>query len=228
MPKANLALPKRIGLSKADKKLVCRGEVYPVLDFLVTEADGTVVRHETIKSKSYVEQFMRLLMVQMLQLPEQILFPIIDTGAITRYISNSAYTFNCNALANDATFGIVVGLDNTPPAITNRALVNQIAHGVGLNQLQHGNVTFGLPSDDGTTSQFTVTRVFSNNSGAGVNVEEVGLYVRGLEGFAIGIRNFTPLTGGLRTFCTIRDTPGVIAIGNGQALTVNYRQQAVV
>jgi hypothetical protein len=228
MPKPNLALKKQVRPFKPDKDIKKAGEVSALLDFFVTDVDGTVVRHETRKAESYLEQFMRLLMVQMLQLPETIMFPIIDTSAVTRYIANSAYTFNCNALVNDDTFGIVVGTGVGAPVITDRALGTKIAHGVGPGQLQYGAVTFGLPSDDGTTSQFTVTRVFSNGSGALITINESGLYVRGLEAFVLGTRNISPITGLLRSFCTIRDTPGAIAVGNGQALTVNYRQQAVV
>jgi hypothetical protein len=83
--------------------------------------------------------------------------------------------------------------------------------------MNYGAVTWGLPTSDATTSQFTITRNIANVSGGPVTVNEAGLYVRGSK--------YTSHY----YFMTIRDViGGGIVVPNGQTLTVNYRIQGVI
>ena len=77
---------------------------------------------------------------------------------------------------NNDDYGIVVGTSNAAIDLTDYALTSQCTEGVGANQLNHGATGFVAPATDGTSRIFEVFRTFSNNSGAGVDVEEVGLY----------------------------------------------------
>lgn len=197
------------------------GEVGAILELIVTDKDGNITEKRVMKSRSFVRQFMELLWAQAYQISENTPYNITDTGAgagTVRTISEGTLTFAANANAADITFGPVVGTDNTPATINDHRLGVIILHDAApptANRLQYGLVAFGAPASDATTSQFTITRNFANASGGAITVQEIGLYVKGLD----------PNT--TYYFMTIRDVVA-IAIPNGQTLTVNYRLQAQI
>jgi hypothetical protein len=65
------------------------------------------------------------------------------------------------------------------------ALAAKIANGTGAGQLQYGAVSITAPATIGQKRQITVARVFTNNSGASITVNEVGLVVSGIYYFLI-------------------------------------------
>lgn len=90
--------------------------------------------------------------------------------------------------------------------------------------MQYGGVAFGAPASDATTSRFTITRDFVNASGGAITVNEIALYV-----MAYGSDLPSEDTTNIKNFMIIRDIiAGGIAVADGQTLTVNYREQAVV
>jgi hypothetical protein len=193
------------------------GEFGAVLELVVSDKDGKVIEKRVLKSRSFVRQFLELLWVQAMQVPASVTYSVRDTGNTLRGLNDSIYSFNANAGAGDATYGIIVGTGTNTPTITDYALQTPIAHGSGAGQLQYGGVTFVQPASDSTTSQFTITRGFSNASGSAIAVNEIGLYVKGRA------------AGSQYNFMAIRDViAGGISVPNGQTLTVNYREQAVV
>lgn len=108
-----------------------------------------------------------------------------------------------------------MGTGTNVPTINDYTIQTLISHGTGAGQLQYSAVTFGAPSSDATTSQFTVTRNFANGSGAQVTVHELTLVVQSYADSNIQYSHMV-----------IRDMiPGGIAVPNGQTLTVNYRIQ---
>jgi hypothetical protein len=205
-----------------DQNLVKPGELAARIQLIVCRRDGVVRQQFQKLSESYVRQFLELLWVQM----NGALFYqyITDTSGIPQVIgldSDDNIAFAANAAAGSTAFGIVVGSGNTPPMITDYALQSKIAHGVSAGQLQYGGVTYGAPSSDATTSQFTITRNFANASGDAITINEIGLYVK-----AKTNTDRSPFT---RYLMTIRDViGGGIAVPNGETLTVNYRPLCVV
>ena len=208
---------------RPSKRVEIPGRVEAIIELIVTRQDGTVRERKAMKSESFVRQFLDLLIVQMENIPFVQPLDICDTGNIIRQMAFGKTTFAANAPTGDAIFGIVSGTGNTAPTISDYALQTQIAHGNGAGQLQYGNVAFGLPASDDTTSSFTITRNFANASGNPITVNEIGLYVKAQEGrYDSGSRQ-------TRYFMTIRDVlVGGIAVPNGETLTVNYRFQCVV
>lgn len=197
--------------------LLVPGEVGAILELTVKDKKGKVTDHRVMRSRSFVRQFLELLWIQALQVSENSPYQIRDTSNILRNINETCYTFACNAGTGVVTHGIIVGTGTTAPTIDNYAIETLIAHGVGAGQLQYSAVTFGAPASDATTSQFTITRNFANGSGAAITVNEIALYDKGnklLDAYY---------------FMVIRDViAGGISVPNGQTLTVNYREQAVV
>jgi hypothetical protein len=224
---AKVELEAKASALDPDHLVFAPGELGAILDWTVTDKDGKIREHRTIKSKSYVRQFFDLLMVQMNSTSELVPATIRDTGNIERDICVSAFNFACNAVANTDSYGIQVGTGNTAPTISDYKLQTQIAHGSGAGQLQYGGVAFGLPASDAIQSHFTITRDFSNLSGTPITVYEIGLVVKGdiPEPWQASKASIAAQY----NFLTIRD---VIAAGinvlNGETLTVNYRQVANV
>jgi len=196
--------------------LLVRGEVGAVLELTIKDKNGKVTDHRIMKSRSFVRQFLELLFVEFNKLPPKAALVMKDIGGFPRYIREGYRNFDCAGGVGDLARGIMVGTGTTTPTIDDYQLETRIAHGTSAGQLQYGGVTFGLPASDPTTSQFTITRDFSNASGGDITVNEIGLYVVGWDGAA-------------RYFMAIRDViASGIVVPSGQTLTVNYREQAVV
>jgi len=200
------------------KQILKPGEVGATIELVVRDKDGKITdRRGPMRSTSFVRQFLELLWVQAYQVSENSPYQIRDTANALQNVCQSSYGFACDAGIGVETFGIIVGTGAVAVDIDDHVLGTPIAHGAAPTQLQYGAVTFGAPASDATTSQFTVTRNFANNSGGDITVNEVGLYVKGF------LWNTTYY------FMTIRDViGGGILVPNGQTLTVNYRPQATI
>ncbi|MBA7677148.1 hypothetical protein ES703_85397 [subsurface metagenome] len=217
MPKAQIKAKPELKVIREEgiPHLLVPGEMGAVLELTVKDKDGRVTDHRLMRSKSFVRQFLELLWIQAYQVPELICMDVRDTSNVVQDICESGYTFAANAGDTDDTFGPIVGTGTTAPTIDGYAIETKIAHGVGAEDLQYGTVTWGAPTSDATTSQFTITRDFANASGGAITVNEVALYVKAWDDG--------------HYFMIIRDKiTGGIAVPNGQTLTVNYREQAVV
>jgi hypothetical protein len=89
-----------------------------------------------------------------------------------------------NAADNDDSYGIIVGSGTTVPSSLDQFynLESKIAHGTGSGQLDYGPHTFyDLGLDTGVTPpvyRYRLVRTFTNLSGAGININEVGIVAR--------------------------------------------------
>ena len=140
-----------------------------------------------------------------------------DTGGTNRTIDTppnvgTGYLLSTVDVGGEASRGIVVGSGSNAEAMTDYALQTQIAHGTGSGQLSHGAETFGPTSESATQASFTFQRVFTNNSGASINVRETAIYGE------------TDLSGaGTAYFCIVREVEsGNVAVGALQTLTVTF------
>lgn len=122
----------------------------------------------------------------------------------------SGYGFYNNAA--DASFGILVGTDDSEFCSDDYCLYSLIAHGNGAGQFaytsQGAPVTVYNSGDD--TWSTTHKRIFNNNSGSEITVKETGLGYRGAS-----MLNYYPLMAR-----DVLDTP--VAVPNGAQLTVEY------
>jgi len=82
-----------------------------------------------------------------------------------------------NAAAANDNYGVLVGTGTGANDVSAYALGTKIANGTGAGQLQYGAVSITTPATVGQKRQITVARVFTNNSGASITVNEVGLVV---------------------------------------------------
>ena len=222
----NIRSSQKAQRSKPDHIVFEPGEIGAVLELTVKKKDGSIREHRVMKSKSFVRQFLDLLMVQAGMVNEASYHEIRDVNNTLIAVAFSGETFATDAAANDDTYGIMVGTGNTAPTISDYALETKIDDGVGAGELQYGGVTYGLPTSSATESHFTITRDFSNASGGAITVEEIGLYVRAEYAWLGAYADRTDILTNYPIFMTIRDVTGGIEIPNGETLTVNYRLQA--
>jgi hypothetical protein len=139
---------------------------------------GRLLSKKRIKCHSYVGNFIGLLYVGMAQTT----LNIPDTGNVLRTITPTQYNYRAVATAGDATFGVVVGTGTQANDVGAYALQTPIANGTGAGQLQYGAVSVTSPTTVGQKRQMTIARVFTNNSGASITVNEVGLVIYGNNG----------------------------------------------
>jgi hypothetical protein len=205
----------KMGKIKPREITIEPGEVCAILEMTLTDKNGKVVEHRRIKSKSFVRQFLELFYIQGSQVDSlaDLWFTIRDTGNTLRNVPASSAMLTAVASAGTATRGIVVGTDNTSVTINDYKLGAQINHGTGAGQLQYGGMTFAAPSIVGSISEYMLTRPFSNASGGGITIKEIGVYV-GSDGY---------------NFMDIRDVISpTITVPDGQTLTINYLVMASI
>ena len=76
---------------------------------------------------------------------------------------------------NLAATNIQIGTGTTPPSPSDTALEDPISNGTGTGEMVYpSKPTFSSVTINGQTSSFTITSIFSNNSGASITVSEVG------------------------------------------------------
>ena len=81
-----------------------------------------------------------------------------------------------DAPSGNNNYGIVVGTGTNAVTISNYALQTKIATGTGAGELSYGACT--VDSDvtiDGSTAYFQIYRTFTNSSGAGITIQEIGI-----------------------------------------------------
>jgi len=208
--KANLEVIKQEEIPH----LLGEGEVGAVVQWIVRDKDGNITQQGQKKSESFVRQFLECLFMHMESTFWMVSNPIKTTGNVDSYPNPTLYTFYVGAGVGADTWGILIGTGNTAPTINDYSLQSKIAHAT----MNHGAVTWGLPASDASTSQFTITRDFSNVSGGAVTVNEIGLV-----GYTTRTESYSWL------HLLIRDViAGGISVPNGQTLTANYRIQATI
>ncbi len=156
------------------------------LQLEVRGRDGAVIRQINRRSHSWVRNAYNWLLSQLVGAPANDstfgagYVNIKNTGGSV--LSGSNYRLDLRSPSNylagagDASFGIQVGAGTNPDSFEDYALQTQIPHGVSSGQLSHTEVT-RAESYDAPTKVYRVEmlRYFNNNSGADIDVNEVGL-----------------------------------------------------
>jgi len=174
----------------------------------ITNQHGKIrKKSRKLVAHSFLGNFAKFLNVRFTRYPGS----LTDVTNVARTVYASDNIMYLHAGAGAVTYGLVVGTDNTAVDINDYNLGALITHGVGGGQLQYSACTIALPSSDATTTTTTVTRVFSNDSGGIVTINEIGI-----------------IGGSGTPWLIVRDIPSPIAIGDGEQLTLNYLLQTTV
>jgi hypothetical protein len=140
---------------------------------------------------------------------------VLDTFEITTFQYVNALDYSVGAESGDTYYGIVVGTSTSPVSMMNFRLGSLIEHGVGPGQLRYGSVGLTPIEIIGNMIRFQINRLLTNNSGADITVNEVGLV--GLKGALFSPRGVL-LDRTLATF----------TVPNGSSRNVIYELRVVV
>jgi len=141
----------------------------------VTDREGRVLRRIEAPSRSFVEQWNKVMNVQ----AKQSSSTIKDTGGVDRSVGTHLNNWRLHAAAAITDYGIRVGTGSTAVAIDDYAVETPLAEGVGVDQLNHLVMSYTNPAVDGSDCSFTIKRTMINNSGATISgVRELGAYMR--------------------------------------------------
>lgn len=175
------------------------------------------------RCRSWLEQMAHILRLNILQ--PNTLEAVVDTGSISRNLAaNSAVASssflsgsNVRGADGETDSGINVGTGSTAVNATQRALVTPITHGAGAGQLNYSTEIIEVVAVANPNSDFRLIRGFTNNSGASITVNEIGL-----------IASYNDNAGATRFFQLARDvlSPGA-SVPNLSTLTVTYTVRVV-
>ena len=142
----------------------------------------------------------------------------LDTAGVARTISASGAGAHgrMNAAAANINYGIVVGTGIGAVVPADYRLNPLIAHGIGAGQLQYAACAVGAATIVGGDTILTISRAFTNGSGAAITVNEIGIYADCFDNAATD-----------RYWCFVRDlvVPGRV-INNLATATATYTLSA--
>jgi hypothetical protein len=136
------------------------------------DKNGKVTKVIKRRCHSYTRQMIDLLLGSMLGSGAT---SCKDTAGASHTDWSGYDTFSSGAAAADNTIGIQVGTGTNAVTISDFVLQTLIANGNAATQLSYGSVSIGAVAIVGSTAKFTIARTLTNNSGADITVNEVGL-----------------------------------------------------
>jgi len=196
-------------------------QVRATITFRITNPDGTVVREWTEPAHSLNYNFATLIWALWSASQAE----MTDTAGTAIYVQGaSGGAWSVTAASGNSSYGIVVGSGasaGSTPSPTAYKLVAQIPAGTSSGQIEYGATSVGSPSQSGQITSFTISRSFTNVSGATLTVTEIGIIVY-VTGFAMTtVSAATAMSSDY--FLIAYDIPSsAISVQNGQTLTVTY------
>jgi len=196
-------------------------QVRTTITFRITNPDGTVVREWTEPAHSLNYNFATLIWA----LWDANTAVMSDTGGVAIFVNGaSGGAWSVTAPSGNSSYGIVIGSGasaGSTPSPTAYNLVAQIPNGTSSGQIEYGAVSVGGVSQSGQITQFTISRSFTNVSGATIIITEIGLIVY-VTGFAMATVSAHSAVSS-DNFLIAYDIPSSeIPIQNGQTLSITY------
>ena len=166
---------------------------------ILTDQDSRVIkRYPWKRANSLLKQFILLLTIQLSQVAQI----VKNIAGAERSLGISASNFRNNTAINVTTHGIIIGTGTTPVTMTDWKLQTQVT-----TNIAHAAVTHAVENPDTTTWRVAISRGFTNNTGAVLNVTEVGLASQDGDG----------------TYDLLDRTLYAVAVPSGTTLTLTYR-----
>lgn len=176
----------------------------------VRDKRGRLLKRISRPSRSYVEQWNRIVNIQAHLTQSSDPRTVKDTSGTNLDGNASSSSLRCNSGIGGTNRGIRVGKGNTAVAIDDYALESPCGEGTGVDQVEHQEMVFTEPSVAGSTCSFTAKRLMINNSGATIAVREIGCYVgfraNTSDYYALGFRDVLPSSVGIPDGGSIRVT----------------------
>lgn len=187
---------------------------------VLTNDKGIILDEKFKVSESIVGNFLQLLYINLSRTDEINYIASSFNGATgNSTCKNSAgvngtlpvdtNNFGLGAGVGADTYGTLIGTGFTAPLTTDFKIETVINNGVGAGQMtytpQYGSLA---PANVGSITNFTLQRIFTNNSGAGITVQEVAILT----------------AQGANKYCIYRDLiAGGVNVLDTQSLTANIK-----
>ena len=153
---------------------------------VVRDRQGKVVSRERRRSRSFLKQWNQLVYAHV----ACNVITITDTDGVGQSSMYNANNFAMNAAAGITTYGIRVGIGNTPVAIDDYALETPIEEGTGAGEMNHLITTVFTSVVAAPSCSFVVSRSITNNSAAEITVREAVIHMRmGISDYCCGTRD---------------------------------------
>ncbi|MBA7698238.1 hypothetical protein ES703_106914 [subsurface metagenome] len=170
----------------------------------VTDKEGNVIQRIEAPSRSFVQQWNQVVNVQ----AKQTASTIKDTGGTNRSVNQSSDNLRIVSGAGVTNYGIRVGKGSTAVTISDYQLESPLAHGTGLDQLNHLAMSSTPPQIADSTCSFTIRRNMLNESGATISgIREIGAYMRMGSYYGLAFRDVLP---------------SAVYVPHGGSITVTY------
>jgi len=91
--------------------------------------------------------------------------------------ADTSFKAEVKAGEGDDSYGIVIGLSDTPVSIEDYALGSKITHGTGTNQMEYKTCSVSSVSYTPDWARVIISRDFLNLSKADIEVKEIGLMI---------------------------------------------------
>jgi hypothetical protein len=196
-------------------------QVRATLTFKITDANGTVIKEWTEPAHSLNENFATIIWA----LWDAAQAEVTDTGGTAIYIRGaSGGAWSVTAPSGNTSYGIVIGSGasaGSTPSPSTYKLVAQIPQGTSSGQIEYGAVSLTAVGVSGQTSSFTISRSFTNVSGASLTVTEIGLAVY-ITGFAMTTVSTASAVTSDYILISYDIPSSAISVANGQTLTITY------
>jgi hypothetical protein len=167
---------------------------------VVLGKDGKIrKRYKWKRANSLIKAFAQGLKIGMGQAAET----VKDVTGTDRTVGANAANLSVNAVSGVSSWGMVIGSDATPVSMSDYKLGAQITTNV-----DHSAVTVSMEYPDANTARVVISRTFTNNTGANVVIQEVGLYAK--------------LGGTTYNFCIDRSLYSLL-LPAGEAVVITYR-----
>ncbi len=213
----NLSVNVNLSVYDKDGKLVSNiqpPKEVPVsedhIDFLLKEANGVLIKKETISFKSFNRNFMGLLDYGF----GNRLSVSVTMSDGNKYNYGLGTMLESNAPVSNSLYGILVGTSSAPQSWLDYKLGGLCSTGKLTNQLQYGTMT---PIDyvtSGSVKYFRSSRTFKNDWTASISVKEVGYMTK-----QTVLSRYMLIS---RDLVNFDDTPLDITVDPGQVLEVVY------
>ena len=184
------------------------------LDYLVevTDKDGKVLQRISAPSRSFVRQWYDLMSGHF----DNVSRMIKDTAGVNQSCAPHERSWLVRStVAGTTAWGHRVGKGTTAVTISDYALETPLEEGTGLDQFEHGAVTYAKPAVVGSTCSFWLRRSMLNSSGSTITgIKEIGIYTRvAATYYMLGVRDVLP---------------SAVYVPNGGAITVTYTFKVTV
>lgn len=183
------------------------------IDFLIKEANGVLLKKQSIPFRSFTRQFMAML--------DYSLCTDAGTEPVTSSTNNklavsSKYTFMHMApAAADSSYGILVGTSSVAMNYKDWTLYGPCTHGSGVNQFSYAAPTFDNITISGSIHKITARRVVTNLNASSINVKECGVVTTD-----VASSNYKILV--CRDTIQYDNTPIDVTVAQNQSLEVVY------